>query len=105
MEFARYVGTSTVRRMTAAQWKAAGIENQDTVEWRAANGFAVGRDRFTDEAWEALANDPGIVFTGTRPDAAETNEAAVNAAITRLRARQGGQEVLHRQDEIPTEVA
>jgi hypothetical protein len=105
MDFARYIGTATVRRMTEAQWKSAGIENQGSVEWTAANGYAVGRDRFSDAAWEALGNDPGIVFTGSRPEAAEMDDAAVNAAITRLRARQEGNEVLHRQDDVPGEVA
>lgn len=100
-EFARYVGTATVRRMLDRDWKAAGIEDQKTIEFSPRNGYAVARDQFTDAAWEALASDPGIIFTGERPDPDATHNARVEAAKNRLRARQAGHDVLHAQDEIP----
>lgn len=101
MDFAKYVGTATVRLMTETDWKAAGIEDQGTVEWSAANGYAVARSRFSDAAWAALATDPGIVVTGARPDASEVQEAAIAAARARLLARQGGSVALHKQDDVP----
>lgn len=101
MEYAKYVGTADQRVMTERDWKAAGVLDQTTVMWTPANGFSVGRDRLSDDAWGLLGTDPGIVFTGERPDVDETNEAAVNAAKARLRARMAGDEVLHKQDEIP----
>lgn len=102
MEYAKYVGTADQRVMLGRDWKAAGIEDQDTVIWNAANGYSVARDRFSDDAWAVMATDPGIVFTGERPDAAERDEAAINAAKARLRARmEGATFVLRAQDEIP----
>jgi hypothetical protein len=100
-EYAKYVGLGDVRLMMERDWKAAGIDDQGTIQWDATTGFMVPRERFSDAAWAALANDPGIVFTGDRPDGAEIDEAAVNAARGRLLARQAGAPVLHAQDEIP----
>lgn len=101
MDYAKYVGTAGVRVMLDTDWRAAGIDKQETVQWDATNGFMVPRSRLSDDAWALLGNDPGIVFTGERPDAAEVDNAAVNAAKGRLLARQSGQVVLHKQDEIP----
>lgn len=101
MEFAKYVGTATVRLMHETDWKAAGIENQPTVEWNAGNGYALPQSRFSEAAWAALATDPGIVFTGARPELSEVHEGAVAAAKARLIARQQGSVVLHKQDEVP----
>lgn len=103
MEFAKYVGLADQRQMLERDWVAAGVPNQGSVSWDRTNGFAVPRNRFSDDAWALLATDPGIVFTGERPRADETAEAAVNAARSRLMARQAGNaEVLHAQDPIPT---
>lgn len=101
MEFAKYIGTADERMMLERDWKAAGVDDQDTVVWNAMNGHTVSRERFSDDAWAILANDPSIVFTGERPKADEVQEAAVNAAKARLLARQGGQTVLHSQDQVP----
>lgn len=103
MEFAKYVGTADERLMLERDWKAAGIEDQGTVSWNKLNGYSVPRKAFSDAAWTALSADPGIVFTGDRPTADETAEAAINAAKARLLARQSGAVVLHKQDEIPTD--
>lgn len=103
MEYAKYVGTADNRVMLERDWKAAGIENQPTVVWSKANGYSVPRSALSDDAWGVLATDPGIVFTGERPSADETTEAAINAARARLAARQTGTVVLHKQDEIPAD--
>lgn len=101
VEYAKYVGTSDVRLMRDTDWRAAGIQDQATVMWEQRNGYTVPRSAFSDEAWATLGNDPGIVFTGERPDVQETTDAAIEAARRRLLARNQGLEVLHTQDEIP----
>jgi hypothetical protein len=101
VEFAKYIGTADSRVMHERDWVMAGVPNQGTVTWGPANGYSVPRSALSDDAWAALGNDPGIVFTGERPDAQETTEAAIEAARRRLLARNQGAEVLHKQDEIP----
>lgn len=100
-EYAKYIGTADTRVMLARDWVAAGVPDQGTVIWDASNGYMVGRSALSDDAWGVLANDPGMVFTGERPDGAETTEAAIEAAKRRLMARTTDDTVLHSQDEIP----
>jgi hypothetical protein len=101
-EYAKYVGTADSRVMHERDWVDAGVPNQGTVVWGPSNGYSVPRSALSDDAWAVLGNDPGIVFTGDRPDASEQTEAAIEAAKRRLRARNSGyDEVLHAQDEIP----
>ena len=101
VDYAKYVGTADTRIMSGADWRAAGIDKQDTVVWNASNGHTLARDRFSDDAWAALALDPHIVFTGERPDASEVAQAEMNAARNRLMARQSGAVVMHAQDPVP----
>jgi hypothetical protein len=101
MEYAKYVGMADSRVMQERDWVNAGVPNQGTVSWNQANGYSVPRSALSDDAWAILGNDPGIVFTGDRPDVSEQTEAAVEAATRRLRARMSGTEALHSQDEIP----
>lgn len=87
-EFAKYIGTSTTRRMLERDWRQVGIENQGTVEWSPRNGHLVSRDLLSDEAWDMLASDDGIVFVETdNPTAEQVQEAHVSAAVARMRAR------------------
>lgn len=105
MHYAKYIGTAGVRRMLERDWKAAGVENQATVEWSPRNGFSVPQSDLTEAAWHILANDPGIVLTGDRPETADLNAAKVEAAKNRLSSRAAGADVLHAQDEIPGSIA
>lgn len=53
----KYTGDAGVREITKAQWKGAGVENQDTVLWNAENDYTVPSNQFTPEALEVLKRD------------------------------------------------
>jgi len=101
-QYARYVGTAGRRHMPFRDWNKLGIK-QKTISFTPANGFTVARSEICDEAWLIILNDPGMVVVGEQRDADALHAAAVEAAKTRLRSRQAGQQVLRRTDTIPTE--
>jgi hypothetical protein len=86
-EVAKYIGGSTTRRMLQRDWAAAGIPDQPTVEWSKRNGYQVARDQFTDEAWDMLGRDSGIVIVDADATPAQVHEAHVSAAVARMQMR------------------
>lgn len=57
---------ATTRRVTKAEWKLAGVENQDTVEWNKANGYSVDASKLNKEALEVLKGEPGFTLPGSK---------------------------------------
>lgn len=55
-----YVGDAGTREITKAQWKGAGVENQDKTVWNDENGYSLPIDQFTDKALEVLKRDRNI---------------------------------------------
>jgi hypothetical protein len=53
---------ATTRQVTKAEWKLAGVENQDTVIWNKANGYSVDASKLSKEALEVLKGEPGFTF-------------------------------------------
>lgn len=103
-KYAKYVGSGDVRRMTKAQWAAAGVVDQDTLSWTASNGYTVALDQVSEGARVVLSKDPGIIFTDEEPTPEEIRNAGVEAARSRLIARQAGETVLSATDPIPVSV-
>lgn len=60
-----YKGTADVRRITKQEWKAAGVEDQDTVEWNADNDFTVPRSALSDAAWAKIEKDSDLKLSET----------------------------------------
>lgn len=60
----RYVGSSDVREITAAQWKKAGVEDQKKVVWDKSNRHAVPSSEFSKEALAVLRADSGFKLSG-----------------------------------------
>lgn len=56
----KYTGEAGVREITKAQWKAAGVEDQDTTIWNAENDYSLPASQFTDRALEVLKRDPNL---------------------------------------------
>jgi len=69
--YIKYFGTADVRVITAEEWKAAGVEDMETIVWHAGNAYMVSRDKFTDDAWPFIKADT-LLF--------EIGEEAVEAA-------------------------
>lgn len=57
----RYIGTSDVRIITAAQWEDAGVKNQAKTVWDVRNGWKLPLSDFTDNALDYFKNDAGFV--------------------------------------------
>ena len=49
-----YVGGADVRQITAQEWEAAGVENQDTVVFNRENNWRVPANELTDAALQLL---------------------------------------------------
>jgi hypothetical protein len=56
----KYTGHPGVRRITRAQWEAAGVTNQGTTEWNQGNGYAVPAGKLKKGAIEILAQSEGF---------------------------------------------
>jgi hypothetical protein len=56
----RYVGDAGTREITAAQWKGAGVEDQEGVVWDASNDYTLPASDFTPDALRVLARDRGL---------------------------------------------
>ena len=56
----KYTGTADVREITAAQWKAAGVEDQKMVRWSLENNFSVPIGDFSAQALEVLERDDNL---------------------------------------------
>lgn len=59
----KYTGDAGVREITAAQWKTAGVEDQETVVWDASNDYTVPLSKFTPDAIAVLRRDRGLKIT------------------------------------------
>lgn len=58
----KYVGLSTVRRITKQAWEKAEIKGQDTVVWDRSNGYSVPVEKLNDAALEKLKQDRSFVM-------------------------------------------
>jgi hypothetical protein len=55
-----YTGYAGTREITKAQWKRAGVEDQDTTIWSAENDFSLPVSDFKPEALALLAKDRNL---------------------------------------------
>lgn len=56
----KYTGGAGVRTITKAQWKGAGVEDQETVTWDAANDYTVPAGDLSAKALDVLKRDPQL---------------------------------------------
>lgn len=56
----KYTGDAGVREITAAQWKAAGVEDQEGVVWDASNDYTLPLSKFSADAQTVLGRDRGL---------------------------------------------
>jgi hypothetical protein len=59
----KYTGDAGVREITKAQWKGAGVEDQDTVVWDASNDYTLPLSKFSKDAVAVLGRDKGLKIT------------------------------------------
>lgn len=60
---AKYIGTADVRKISAADWRSIGIEEQTQVVWDKSNGFQVSVSELTEAAVKYLdETDSGFVI-------------------------------------------
>lgn len=59
-QYVEYRGQATHRRISQADWEAAGVKDQGDVEWSRDTNMRVGIDHLTDEALEVLRRDGGF---------------------------------------------
>lgn len=59
--FVRYVGTSDVREISAADWTNVGAKDQGKTTWSVRNGWKLPQSDFSDNALDYFQNDPGFV--------------------------------------------
>jgi len=59
----KYVGTADVRRISAADWRKADVEDQNQVEWSKDNKFTVPVADLSDNAMQIIEKDSGFVIT------------------------------------------
>jgi len=85
--FVRYIGTATVRTITAQQWAEVGVKDQRTVSWGRLNQYAVPYSSLSDDAIAVLMNDPAMIQVESYWDPEEQFQARVASAVRRLRAR------------------
>lgn len=83
MQFVKYIGTSSLRRITAEDWKSVGVD-LETMEWGPHNGFMLSLDNFSDEVVERyIRPDKGFIIVGQdeqpRPVADNLTGAEANA--------------------------
>jgi len=64
----RYIGIYGIRQVTRAEWEAAGVVDQDTVQWNARNRWTVQGNKLNADAIEVLEFENQFVFD--RPDSA-----------------------------------
>lgn len=57
--YIKYNGVGTVRQMTPADWKAAGVESDKTVEWNSFNHKRIPLSYFTDAELQYLLRVDG----------------------------------------------
>lgn len=55
-----YVGDAGTREISKADWRAAGVEDQETVTWNADNEYRVPADQFTEQALQVLTRDRNL---------------------------------------------
>lgn len=58
----KYIGTADIRRISAADWRNAGVDEQLQIEWHRGNKFTVPVDQFTDDAMQYLESDSGFAI-------------------------------------------
>lgn len=59
----KYDGAADVRRITAKQFRAAGVQElktEDTLEWNSVNGYVVSKDLLYAETVDFLIKQPGF---------------------------------------------
>lgn len=55
-----YVGSADVRKVSAAEWKAAGVEGQAETVWDSSNDFKVKASDLSDAAKKVLELNGGF---------------------------------------------
>lgn len=76
----KYVGLSTVRRITKQAWEKAGIKGQDTVTWDKSNGYSVPVEKLTDNALQKLSEDKGFVMPKSSSEQSPTTGRKSNGS-------------------------
>lgn len=83
MQVVKYIGTAHRRRISAQDWRDAGLEGE-TVEWSFENGFTIPAEQFTEEQMrEIIEPDSGFAIIGGEDDEVRPR---------RLRQRMTGQQ-------------
>ena len=59
----KYTGYAGVREITKAQWKKAGVEEQDTTIWDEGNGYTLPLSAFSQAAVEVVKREPHFKIT------------------------------------------
>lgn len=61
----KYVGPADVRRITVADWRKSGVEDEGikAVAWDAQNGKSLPASDFTEKQLEVIAQNPGFEIT------------------------------------------
>jgi hypothetical protein len=56
----KYTGDAGVREITRAQWRAAGVDDQETTVWDESNNYTLLSSAFTPKALEIIKADRGL---------------------------------------------
>lgn len=62
-----YHGKATVRRISAAQWDAAGAEGQSACEWNRRNDYTLPATGFSEKALQVLRGDGSFSVPAAGP--------------------------------------
>lgn len=58
----QYIGTANKRVISVKDWEAAGVTNQEPVEWSTANGHVIDDYQLSADARAAIKADPFFVW-------------------------------------------
>lgn len=64
-ETIKYTGDAGVREISAADWKATGVEDQKTVTWDADNNYTVLASLLNPAALEVIKRDKNLKRSGS----------------------------------------
>lgn len=65
MKYVKYVGLAHIRRITADEWKRAGVSDMETVIWGPENGFMVPLENFSETVQRKFIEpDRGFLIVG-----------------------------------------
>lgn len=85
MQYVKYVGLAHVRRITADEWKRAGITDMETLFWGPENGFMVPLENFSETVVRKFIEpDSGFIIVGQ-----DEEPEAVDPSLTADMAHEG----------------